>query len=204
MSEKPKKRPNSKPSWSDIKIRLADFDRAGLIQLVSDLYASSKDNKTFLHARFAFGADALNDYKKRIQIALAPDISRRFIKPSVATAKKSVSEYTKAIGEPFGIRELRVFWCETAIQFSIDYGYDDVSYYEAMIRQCFDACRLLLTIPEPELTQYIERLETVRDDAAQVGYGVSYELNDILEDMLENLPEPTEVARVPIVGEEEF
>jgi len=157
-----------------------------------------------LHARFAFGADALNDYKKRIQIALAPDLSRRFIKPSVATAKKSISEYTKAIGEPFGILELRVFWCETAIQFSIDYGYDDVSYYEAMIRQYFDACRLLLTIPEPQLTQYIERLETVRDDAAQVGYGVFYELNDILGDMLLNLPEPTEEARVPIVGEEEF
>lgn len=63
---------------------------------------------------------------------------------------------------------------------------------------------MLLTIPEPELTQYIERLETVRDDAAQVGYGVFYELNDILGDLLLNLPELTEEVRVPIVGEEEF
>lgn len=204
MSEKPKKRPNSKPSWSDIKIRLAEFDRAGLIQLVSDLYASSKDNKTFLHARLAFGAYALNEYKKRIQIALAPDLSRRFTKPSVATAKKSISEYTKAIGESLGILELRVFWCETAIQFSIDYGYDDVSYCEAMIRQYLDACRLLLKIPEPQLTQYIERLETVRDDAAQVGYGVFDELNDILGNILLNLPDPTEEARIPIFSEEDF
>ena len=204
MSEQPKKRPKSKPSWSDIKTRLADFDRAGLIQLVSDFYAFSKDNQTFLHARFAFGADALNDYKKRIQMALAPDLTRRFIKPSVATAKKSISEYTKAIGDPLGILELRIFWCEIAIQFFIDYDYDEISYFEAMLRQCFEAGHLLLNTPEPQLTQYIDRLEAMRDSAVQLGYGVFYELIDIIDDMLVNLPEPTDEVRIPMVGDEEF
>ena len=31
------------PSWSDVKAKLADFDRAGLIGLVQDLYATSMD-----------------------------------------------------------------------------------------------------------------------------------------------------------------
>jgi hypothetical protein len=38
------------PSWTDVKDKLADFDRAGLIGLVQDLYAASKDNQAFLHA----------------------------------------------------------------------------------------------------------------------------------------------------------
>ena len=39
------------PSWGDVKTQLADFDRAGLLGLVQDLYAASMDNKAFLHAR---------------------------------------------------------------------------------------------------------------------------------------------------------
>lgn len=45
------------PSWSDVKVKLADFGRTGLIGLVQDLYTASKDNQTFLHARFGLGDD---------------------------------------------------------------------------------------------------------------------------------------------------
>jgi hypothetical protein len=201
MSDKPKKRQKSKPSWSDIKNKLADFDRAGLMQLVADLYAFSKDNQTFMHARFSLVANPLDDYKKRISLALAPDLSRRNANPSVATAKKSISEYTKAVGNPPGILELRVFWCETAVEFSLEYGYADIGYLEALLRQYRDACQVLPDIPEPQLTEFIERMQCVRDDAAQIGYGVFDEMSDLLEDVLVNLPESTEEARIPMIGE---
>ena len=45
------------PSWVDVKEKLANFNRAGLIGLIQDLYATSKDNQAFLHARFALGDD---------------------------------------------------------------------------------------------------------------------------------------------------
>ena len=54
-----KKTPKAHPGWSDVKTRLADFDRAGLLRLVQDLYAASQDNKAFLHARFGLGDDPL-------------------------------------------------------------------------------------------------------------------------------------------------
>lgn len=135
MTDRPKKPPKSKPTWSDIKGKLADFDRAGLIQLVSDLYSYSKDNQTFMHARFALSPNALEEYKKRISSALYPDIGRRDVDPSVATARKAISEYTKAVGDPLGILELRLFWCETAVEFSRDYSYSDMGYLEALLRQ---------------------------------------------------------------------
>jgi hypothetical protein len=36
----------SAPSWSDVKAKLADFDHSGLVGLVQDRYAASKDNQS--------------------------------------------------------------------------------------------------------------------------------------------------------------
>ena len=33
----------TRPIWSDVKAKLVGFDRAGLIGLIQDLYAASKD-----------------------------------------------------------------------------------------------------------------------------------------------------------------
>jgi hypothetical protein len=44
------------PTWSEVKARLADFDRTSLLGLVKDLYGASKDNQAFLHARFDLGS----------------------------------------------------------------------------------------------------------------------------------------------------
>jgi hypothetical protein len=43
------------PTWSELKRKLTDLDRADLLGLLQDLYAASKDNQHFLHARFALG-----------------------------------------------------------------------------------------------------------------------------------------------------
>ena len=43
------------PSWIDVKAKLADFDRTSPFGLVQGLYAASKDNQAFLHARLHLG-----------------------------------------------------------------------------------------------------------------------------------------------------
>ena len=177
------KRPKTKPTWSDVKGKLTEFDRAGLMQLVADLYALHKDNQAFIHARFGLGPNLLNDYKKRIRVALAPDLDRkRHAEVSVATAKKVLSEYKKAVGDPLAILELRVFWCETAVGFSMEYGFADEGYFDALALQYRDACWSLGALKEPQLTEYIERLQAVRDEA-QMGYGVHDYMNDVLGDL---------------------
>src|SRR5665647_2673834 len=44
-----------KSTWTDLNRNLADLDQHALLGLVQDLYAASKENKTFLHARFGLG-----------------------------------------------------------------------------------------------------------------------------------------------------
>ena len=51
------------PSWSDVRTKLADFDRAGLLGLLQDLYTANKDNQAFVHARLSLGDDVLKPYK---------------------------------------------------------------------------------------------------------------------------------------------
>jgi hypothetical protein len=41
------------PSWSDVQVKLANFDRTDRIGLIQDLYAINKDNQAFLHAQYS-------------------------------------------------------------------------------------------------------------------------------------------------------
>lgn len=70
--------PNEKrvsPSWIDVRAVLQTFDRAGLLGLVQDLYAASKDNQAFLHARLGLGHDQLKPYKASISSWICPDLT---------------------------------------------------------------------------------------------------------------------------------
>jgi hypothetical protein len=90
---------NISPSWSDVKTALLDFDRAGLRGLVQDLYAASKDNQAFLHARLGLGHDQLRPFKASISRWISPDLMKG--QPiSVSKAKKAIADYKKAIGAP--------------------------------------------------------------------------------------------------------
>src|SRR2546422_10799482 len=59
-----KRKSKSQPTWTDVKTKLADFDRAALLGLIQSLYTAHKDNQTFLHARFGLAEDVLEPYKK--------------------------------------------------------------------------------------------------------------------------------------------
>ena len=133
------------PSWSDVKTKLADFDRAGLIGLVQDLYAASKDNKAFLHARFGLGDDPLEPFKDVIIRWINPPDFRNPI--SVSKAKKAISDYKKALGQPEGLAELTVFYCEEVFDFLAGCGMDDEGFYDALVRMFEQALKYVLALP---------------------------------------------------------
>ena len=64
------------PTWSDVKTKIADLDRAGLIGLIQDLYAANKDIQIFLNSRFELGDDILQPYKDVISSWICPDVMR--------------------------------------------------------------------------------------------------------------------------------
>ena len=64
-----KQQSKSQLTWSDVKAKLAAFDRPALLDLVHDLYAAHKDNQAFLHARFDLGEDVLEPYHRSLGLA---------------------------------------------------------------------------------------------------------------------------------------
>ena len=133
--------PKSQPTWTDVKERLADFDRTALLGLIQSLYSAHKDNQTFLHSRFGLGEDVLEPYKKIIDRWLWPDVLRNQ-DTSVSQAKRAISDYKKAVGDPEGLAELMVFYCERASGFCRDIANDDEGYFNALVRMFEQALKL--------------------------------------------------------------
>ena len=59
-----------------MKARLRDFDRTALLGVLQDLYAASKENQAFLHARLNLGGNPLAPYKAAISRWICPDVFR--------------------------------------------------------------------------------------------------------------------------------
>ena len=174
------KRPSkSQPTWIDVKAKLAPFDRTGLLSLVQDLYAAHKDNQVFLHARLGLSEDVLKPYKQTIDRWLWPDVFRNQ-DTSVAKAKQAISNYKKAVGEPGGLAELMVFYCERASGFCNEFGNDDVNYLSALVRTFEQAFAIVITLPADSRDALLARLEKVRNISHNLGYGVGDSMDSIL------------------------
>ncbi len=168
-----------KPSWSDVKGKLADFDRIGLIGLVQDLYAASKENHAFLHARFGLGDDVLRPYKATVDRWLWPDVFKNQ-DTSVAKVMKAIADYRKVVGRPEGLAELRVFFCERAVGFSDDAGMQDEGYLDALVRMFGQALKVIDALPEECRSALLGRLNAVRRLGHNLGYGVGDGMDDLL------------------------
>lgn len=167
--------------WSEVKTRLADFDRAGLLGLVQDLYAANKDIQAFLHTRFGLGGDELQSYKLTIARWLWPDPYKRQ-STSVAKAKKAIADYKKAMGQPEELAELMVFYCEQAAGFSADVALQDEGYFDALIRMFEQALRLSVSLSVPKRDALLVRLDVVRHVSHDFGYGVGDDMDSLLND----------------------
>jgi len=94
-----KRQPKSSPTWTDVKTKLAAFDRAALLDLIQNLYAARKDNQLFLHSRFGLEKDVLEPYKRILDRWLWPDVLSNQ-DTSVSKAKQAISDYKNGSGRP--------------------------------------------------------------------------------------------------------
>ena len=174
-----KRQSKSQPAWSDAKAKLASFDQPGLLGLIQDLYAANKENRTFLHARLALGEDVLQPYKEALDRWLWPDVFRNQ-DTSVIKAKQAISSYKKAVGDPAGLAELTVFYCEQAAGFCNEFGNGDASYFAALVRMFQQALTVVNTLPPADREPLLARLDRVCGISQEFGYGVGDDMDSLL------------------------
>jgi len=169
----------SKPSWTDVKAKLASLDRLGLLGLIQDLYAAHKDNQAFLHTRFGLGVDVLQPYRETLDRCLWPDVLRNQ-DTSVVKAKQAISSYRKAVGDLAGLAELMVFYCERAAGFCDDVGYQDDGFFDALVRMFQQALKVIAQLSGRNRDDLIVRLAQVRVLSHNFGYGVGDDMDSLL------------------------
>ena len=175
----------SKPTWANVKAKLAGFDRTALLSLVQDLYAAYKENQAFLHARLGLGEDVLEPYKKTIDHWLWPDVFGRQ-QTSASKAKKAISDYKKAVGDPEGLAELMVFYCERAAGFSKGVSHDDAGYFDALVRMFEQSLKITSTLAGNTRRVLLTRLDRVRNISHEFGYGVGDEMDVLLSEFVQS------------------
>jgi hypothetical protein len=151
--------------------------------LIQDLYAAHKDNQTFLHTRFDLGEDVLKPYIETLDRWLWPDVLRNQ-DVSVAKAKQAISSYRKAVGEPAGLAELMVSFCENAAGFANEVGYQDEAYLYALILMFEQAVKTIREISSGDRDALIARLDRVRTISHNLGYGVGDAMDSMLVDYI--------------------
>ena len=173
----------SKPTWANVKAKLAGFDRTALLSLVQNLYAAHKENQAFLHARLGLGENVLEPFKKTIDRWLWPDVFRRQ-ETSVSRAKQAISDYKKALGDPEGLAELMVFYCERAAGFSKGVSHDDAGYFDALVRMFEQSLKITNTLADDARRGLLARLDRVRNISHEFGYGVGDEMDALFSEFV--------------------
>ncbi len=178
MGKRPAK---SKPTWADVKTNLASFDRAALLGVLQDLYAADEGNRAFLHARFGLGEDLLQAYKKTVDRWLWPNVFRGQ-QTSVSRAKRAITKYKKALGDPVGLAELLVFYCERAAGFCQDADHRDTAYLDALVRTFEQALKAMANLTGKVQNRFLVRLDRVRSIGRQFGNGVGEDMDVLLSE----------------------
>ena len=171
------KRNTSGPTWSDVNAAVVNLGQTQLVKLVADLYRLSKENQAFLHARFSVGDDPLGPYKKTIHECMYPDVfSNQPVQ--VSKAKRTISSYSKAVGDPLGEAELMTFPVECGNNFTADFGDIDEAFYDALIRMYRRAIDKVLSLPEEQRSEFKDRLEAIMSSSSDIGWGYHDMLSD--------------------------
>ncbi len=165
------------PSWSNVKGAVAKLDFPQLVNLVADLYRFSKENQAFLHARFSVVEDPLAPFKETIDDCMYPDVFKS--KPiQISKAKKALSDYSKAVGDPLGEAELMTFFVECGNNFTVDFGDIGEEFYDALNRMYRRAIEKVLSLPEGQRDEFKERLKAIMTSSAKIGWGYHDALHD--------------------------
>jgi len=179
MAENTKRQSKSQPTWTDVKAKLAELDRIALLGLIQSLYTANQENQTFLHTRFGLGEDVLEPYKKIIDRWLWPDLFRKQ-DTSVSQAKRAISDYKKAVGDPEGLAELMVFYCERAAGFCSDVCNDDEGFFDALVRMFEQTLKFANALSIDRRDDLVSRLDRVRTISHKFGYGVGDDMDFLL------------------------
>jgi hypothetical protein len=165
-------------SWKDVRAALGMKDAKELLSLIQQLYSLDEDNRRFIHAKFSLG-DLLQPYKNQIETHMCPDPYENE-EVSISAARKAISEYRKATGDPLGTLDLMIYFVECGTQFTLDFGDMWEEFYDSLESMFSKAVKMLKGMDKKTIDVFLPRLEKLVRDTDGMGWGYHDGLGDAL------------------------
>lgn len=168
---------------TDIKKELKKLDKDKLVEIVADLYKKNKSVKEYLDFFVNPNEKELYvKYKDKVYEAFYPKRGDRF---RLADGKKAITEFKNLEASKELLADLMLFYAETGVEFTNEYGDIDEPFYNSIASVYSNA--LTLMSKESILNKFAERAKKVVDDTSGIGWGFHDELGDIYSEFyLEN------------------
>jgi len=163
---------------TDIKRELKKLDKDKLIDLVSDLYKKNKSVKEFFD--FYINPDErklFNKYRDKVFEAFYPNRGYGF---KLKDGKQAISNFKKLEPPTDLVADLMLFYVETGIKFTKDFGDIDERFYSSL--ETTYVAALTLMRKENLLDKFADRAGKVVSDTSGIGWGFHDYLSDVHSD----------------------
>jgi hypothetical protein len=99
----------------------------------------------------------------------------------ISLARKAISDYRKAAGDPEGLAELMLFYVECGVDFTLEFGDINEAFYYSVVSVFSDGMKMLNQCEDDVVRRLLPRFEGAVHSTADTGWGFYDSLRDIFE-----------------------
>jgi len=152
---------------TDIKKEFKKFDKDKLINIIADLYKTNKSVKEFFDFYVSPNERQLfNKYRDKVFEAFYP---KRGLKYKLKDGKQAISDFKKLGPSADLLTDLMLFYVETGVKFTNDFGDIDEVFYSSM--ETTYVAALTLMRKQDLLDKFADRASKVVSDTSDIGWG---------------------------------
>jgi len=150
-----------------LKTELSKLDKKQLTELIADLYRKNKSVQEYLDFYFKPDEDGLFEkYKAKIYETFYP---KRGFGYNLKQGKQAISDFKKLGPSEDLVADLMLFYVETGIEFTNDFGDINETFYSSL--ESTFAAALKMMKKEDVLDKFEDRAARVLKDTQNIGWG---------------------------------
>ena len=154
---------------------LAKLEKRALMEILCDLYKKNKSVQEYLKFYIKPDEEGLSEkYRDKVYEAFYP---KRGFGYNLKQGKQSISDFKKLGPSAESLADLMLFYVETGVKFTDDFGDMNEPYYNSM--ESTYASTLKIIYKEGLLDMFQQRALQILEDTQDMGWGFHENLSDI-------------------------
>ncbi|BAU52858.1 DUF6155 family protein [Mucilaginibacter gotjawali] len=158
-----------------IKTELGKLEKSALVEIICDLYKKNKAVQEYLNFHIKPDEDGLFEkYRAKVYEAFFP---KRGFGYNLKQGKQSITDFKKLGPSAESLADLMLFYVETGVTFTNDFGDMNEAFYNSMVSTYANALKIIYK--ERLLDVFKERSMQIIDDTQDMGWGFHDSLSEI-------------------------